>query len=939
MSTSDQKPKSAAESAFEDAPTRRLDVEGADSAASDPTLTATGGPPPSLGGDMVGLRVGKILVLELLGVGGMGRVYAGWDEKLERRVALKSIRRRHAPSDEVKARFLQEAQILSKLQHPNICQIYDYIEGEDNDYLVLELIEGQTLVDLPRGSLDDRDRLRLAVQLADVLASAHAAGVVHRDLKPANVMVTKDLQAKMLDFGIARSVGDDATRRPRAAGPRIDSSFETQAGFVVGTPQYMSPEQARGESATPASDMYSFGLLLQELFTGKPCYDPELSTLQLLGAVQEGKTQPVEGTEPEMTRLIERLKSPAQGARPSAPDTAEALRRIVDAPRRRRRKQLQIGAVVLLAIIAVFMAFQAYRIEQERQRAEAAAVEASREAETARQVLDVLLSLFEASDPWQADAWQKRGDELTVREVLARGGERLDEELPDRPLVRARLLSSLGEIHHKLGLFEDSRQLLESSLDVRRQSGAPPGEIAESLHRLAFLSQLEGDFDGAEALFLEELELLEADVESDPVVLARCLDRLGRLYSERGPMEKALPYLERALELRLGALGRLHIEVADSYHHLGNFNDQQGRLDEAERQLREALDIREQVLAPGHPFVAKTLNALGIVLDQRNDTAEAEKTYRRALEILEPRVDADAPQLASTRMNLGSTLRKMGDFDGAAALYEAALASFERRLGPDYPRVGEVLGNLGVLRNEQGRFTDAKRYFERARKIFAGAFGDRHPAVAMCIAAIARADLSTRRYRPAAEGFAEARGIFAATLGEDHGEVAKSWHNEAKALIELGPSRRPEAQRALEQALELGRSAFGDEHVDIGVFQVAAARLARLDGELDRARTLLDRAQAIFDAATLELRRQRSKLLAERANLAIAQGDLEQALEHFELAGELLHGRHGAEHPAWIRLLEEHASALRLTNRVDEAATKEREARRLASLYGVASVR
>ncbi|MEO1087562.1 MAG: serine/threonine-protein kinase, partial [Acidobacteriota bacterium] len=456
------------------------------------TVTADGSPPPALEGDMVGLRVGKILVLELLGVGGMGRVYAGWDEKLERRVALKSIRRRHSPSDEVKARFIQEAQILSKLQHPNICQIYDYIEGEDADYLVLELIEGKTLGDLPEESKGFDNLLTLAVQLSDVLASAHAAGIVHRDLKPANVMVTDDGQAKMLDFGIARSVGDDEARRPRGAGPRMESNFETQAGFVVGTPQYMSPEQARGEAATPASDMYSFGLMLQELFTGRPCYDPKLSTLQLFGAVQEGLTAPVKGVDAELAALIERLKSPAPGARPSALDTAERLRAIVDAPRRRRLKMLRIAAMVALAVVAVVMTLQSIRIDRERSRAEAAALEASREAETARRMLDVTLSLFESSDPWQADAWQKRGDEVTVREVLARGADRVEAELPDRPLVRARLLSSLGRIHNKLGLFQESRQLLESSLEARRRGGADPSEIAGSLHEIAFLSQLEG---------------------------------------------------------------------------------------------------------------------------------------------------------------------------------------------------------------------------------------------------------------------------------------------------------------------------------------------------------------------------------------------------------------------------------------------------------------
>ncbi|MEM6797701.1 MAG: serine/threonine-protein kinase, partial [Acidobacteriota bacterium] len=152
-----------------------------------PETAAADAPKPSEDKESVGDRVGKILLVDVLGVGGMGRVYSGWDEKLERRVALKSIRRRHSTSEDLKARFLQEAQILSRLQHPNICQIYDYLEGDDADFLVLERIEGSPLSDLDPAELGPETRLRIALEIADVLAVAHEADVVHRDLKPANV--------------------------------------------------------------------------------------------------------------------------------------------------------------------------------------------------------------------------------------------------------------------------------------------------------------------------------------------------------------------------------------------------------------------------------------------------------------------------------------------------------------------------------------------------------------------------------------------------------------------------------------------------------------------------------------------------------------------------------------------------------------------------------
>ena len=311
----------------------------------------------------------------------MGQVYAGFDETLKRPVALKSIRRRHAQSREMKARFLQEAQLLSRLQHPNICRIYDYIEGEDTDYLVLELIEGETLKDLHLDRLSYQDKLSIALQLAEILAAAHGAGVVHRDLKPANVMLTPEGQAKMLDFGIAQSIldeevarfwqpsdaptpetradVDDTTRPTHPADPDVDPErtirlddvttkmrpsiaetdrpgatrnlgeatipadhpFRTQTGSVVGTPQSMSPEQARGERAGSAGDMYSLGLLLHELFTDVPLIRPALhASVDVGGSAGANRARHRLGSRPHHPHRAAQARLPrGPGRRPWIP--------------------------------------------------------------------------------------------------------------------------------------------------------------------------------------------------------------------------------------------------------------------------------------------------------------------------------------------------------------------------------------------------------------------------------------------------------------------------------------------------------------------------------------------------------------------------------------------------------------------------------------------
>jgi len=331
---------------------------------------------------LTGTKFGHYLVKQRLGKGAMGEVYLGFNEALKKEVALKVLRARHRLSARARARFLREARILSKLDHPNICRIHDYVAGDEADFLVLELIEGRSLRGAIGESLDKATKLRIAEQIAHVLVEAHKAGVVHRDLKPGNVMLTHEGQVKVLDFGLARPVepapdeetpgvepiaGDvaqtaaetvhadenDDTRMATVDRVEMLTALKTAAGSLVGTPAYMSPEQARGEPATSASDMYSFGLLLQTLFTGRPPYDKNISTLKLLERAMRGETLPVTGLDTDLTRLIERLKSLAPASRPTAVETSGRLRRIRDKPRRRRRRLFVGAAVVALALLGV----------------------------------------------------------------------------------------------------------------------------------------------------------------------------------------------------------------------------------------------------------------------------------------------------------------------------------------------------------------------------------------------------------------------------------------------------------------------------------------------------------------------------------------------------------------------------------------------------------
>src|ERR1044071_887437 len=347
-----------------------------------------------------GKRYGHIRVEGILGQGGMGNVYAGFDETLTRRVALKVLHRHASFDAESRARLVREARTLSRLDHPNICRIHDFIENGDSDVLVLELIDGQTLEQALADGLSFAEKLRVARDVASVLMAAHRAGVLHRDLKPENVMLTKSGEVKVLDFGLARWVEQktksgkhlalppDAMEAPPPAAPpderwhdverdatavmerdRHDTPVrmhETAYGVTVGTPLFMSPEQDRGEALPTASDIYSFGLMLQSMFSGREPYPDGLDSHEILLFAARGQSLPVTGLRHDVTALIKALKAFAPSDRPTAADAVQRLEHIIGAPKRKLRD-------AVAAALAVAFLFGGWKYTTTLQRAESEA--------------------------------------------------------------------------------------------------------------------------------------------------------------------------------------------------------------------------------------------------------------------------------------------------------------------------------------------------------------------------------------------------------------------------------------------------------------------------------------------------------------------------------------------------------------------------------------
>ena len=231
-----------------------------------------------------GTVIGPYEVVALLGAGGMGQVYQARDSRLNRLVALKVLSSTIGADAERRRRFVQEAQLASALQHPNIVAVFDIGTAGEIDYLAMELVRGRPLDELiPANGLRLTDVLRYGSEIADALAAAHAMGIVHRDLKPGNIMVTGEGRIKILDFGLATLVERgllDASDETRVHANPV----ETGAGTILGTVAYMSPEQAEGKTVDARSDLFSFGAILYEMVSGRRAFRAD-STAGTLAAV------------------------------------------------------------------------------------------------------------------------------------------------------------------------------------------------------------------------------------------------------------------------------------------------------------------------------------------------------------------------------------------------------------------------------------------------------------------------------------------------------------------------------------------------------------------------------------------------------------------------------------------------------------------------------
>jgi non-specific serine/threonine protein kinase/serine/threonine-protein kinase len=708
-------------------------------------------------------RIGPYHLLERIGQGGMGEVFlAEQREPVRRKVALKVIKQ-GMDTKQVVARFEAERQALAMMDHAVIAKVFDAgATPEGRPYFVMELVQGVPITEYcDRHKLTNRERLELFIRVCEGVQHAHQKAVIHRDLKPSNILVSvrNDRPApKIIDFGVAKATAQKLT----------DQTMHTQMGVLIGTPEYMSPEQAElgVQDIDTRTDVYALGVVLYELLVGAMPFDSnefqklgldtvvrkireeeppkpstrlttlgehsaesarrrgtELSALRrelsgdldwiTMKALEKDRTRRY-GSPHEFAADVERYLT-HQPVLASPPSTAYRARKFV------RRHAGAVAAatagLLMLVTFTVVLAVQAGRIAAERDRA-------NREAEAKGEVSRFLKGVFKVSNPGEA-----RGSSITARELLDKGAERI--EGMEQPETRAGLMRTIGDVYHNLGLYEEAEPLLEKSLaEYRRLFGDDDPRTLGSMNNLAIVYFAQGHYDEAEPLYLEHREASKRLLGDDDAQTLSSTNNLANLYKIQGRYDEAEPLLVETLEIRKHAFGIEHPGTLVAMNNLASLYETQGRLDEAEPLMLEALEAQRSALGDDHPNTLAFMNNLAILYDDQDRYDEAEPLYVEMLETQRRVLGDDHPDTLRTLGNLAQHYQGQELWDKAERFSIEALEAQERVLGPEHPSTAITIHNLACLYRDIGRHEESQSLFERVLKIDEKTLGPDHPYVA-----------------------------------------------------------------------------------------------------------------------------------------------------------------------------------------------------------------
>ena len=749
-----------------------------------------------------GQRIGPYRLGALVGTGGMGVVYAAEREGPDfvQRVALKLIRAGFA-DPKLEERLRRERRILARLEHPGIARFIDGgTTATGQSFFAMEFVEGTTLLPYcAEHALGVPARLQLFLQVADALHYAHQQLVVHGDLKPGNILVTLDGHAKLLDFGIAELLDAGA---PAEAGPRSTPWL---------TPAYASPEQVHGERLTTLADVYSLGVVLYELLTGRLPY-PVLGAgaaevAQVIGAVEPVRpshavTDP--GTRRVLAGDLDTILLTALAKEPgrryaSVAEFAADLRRHLDgepvlarAPSaryrlgkfiRRHRASVAAAGLVLLSLVAgiAATAWQARVAGRERDVAEAA----QRRAE---QVSDFLVGLVEASDPRRSYF-----DSLAARSMLTEGLARVDR-LDQEPLLQARMLDALSRIQMSFSDFDAALGLQQRALALRRATlGERHADVAASYEAMALTLRQQGRLAPAESLIGLALALDRAVLAPGAPALAHTLLTATNIAVALGPLDRAQVYAEEAYHIMRRVPPGQEVLGAEAIRVMGSVLRRRGQLDSAERVFREYVAYHERHFGPNSAAAALSLTHLGDLYAEALDRpAEAESLYNRSLALQAATLGPLHPSTVHARGSLAALLGRRGELERAESLYLANVEVLARSVGRESESTGEEFDKLSALMMAAGRPARARTYSERAVAARMGT-GRGEPGLSASLGGLARAEAALGHVRRGLVLAESSLALRRRAFGDSAPQMTASYELLAALHAQLGHARVAES--------------------------------------------------------------------------------------------------------------------------------------------------
>lgn len=795
-----------------------------------------------------GSRIGGYRLIRVLGEGGMGKVYlaARADDQFQKQVAIKLLHPRFVETPAMLLRFRSERQILANLEHPNIARLLDGGVTEGGlPYLVMEYLDGLRIDQYcHQHKLTVKQRLQLFCTVCAAVESAHKSLVVHRDLKPANILVTNKGEPKLLDFGIAKLMDSDTGDRT-----------PTRTGDRMMTPEYASPEQVRGQIVTTATDVYALGVLLYELLVGvRPFRADSASPVELYRRICE--------QEPAIPSLSARNPG-------AAPDAARHLGAELDnillmamrkEPERRYRSVREFADDIIAYLsgypVRAKTASWSYRsgkfVRRHRAIVVAAAVvavsllgssigmgllarRARRQQAIAEQQSDFLASIFQASAPEQT-----RGRQVSARDLLDRGVERVDNELAGQPEVQAAMLDNIGRSYTSLGDYDRAEPLMERAYKLRKQIFGDDSLVtARTEDGLASVLRLQYKNDEAEALFRQALALRERKLGAGDKLIAESLSHLGDCLVAESKYAEAESVLRRALAM--DRMQRLDDDV-NTRNYLALALESKGSFAEAGQLLREALAIDKRREGADTPSYFLTLHNLAGSYIDMGDLTDAEATDREALALGRKVLGYHHLDLTYPLNNLAWILLEEGKPQDVESILSEDLEINREHNNENTMSYGAAVNNWAHMLQEKGDYAGADRSYHDALKLMTGLAGAESFQSAKVLANLGDMKFDEGDYAAAEHYGRQALEIQRKLGGDEHPQTAATMIDIAEALVFQGHAAS--AEPLLRQAIAIREKKFSDSHMAVVSAQVQLGQVLVIMGKAQEAKPMLRKALA-----------------------------------------------------------------------------------------------